>query len=327
MRHNYIFVAIFILLAVSCHDKKEFKEERDKIKFFGIKSCTTFDYDSNSSKKDTNRTKEEKKVYDINGNIIEDIFYNTDGSVYNRNVFFYNKDQNETEHVIYNSMGNIINTISTTYDDNGNKIEVNNYGLNKKIEYQEKNRYDKKNHRIESMIYNSDGTVNLTSSKYDNKGLEIENIEYKSDGSIDTRYVYNYDINRRLIESISYNQDGDIQNDIVYKYDKNGNEISNVNYDKTKRIAMSVETSYDSKGRVIQIITKNEDGSIEKENTKYDSDSNPTEKITFKNNVESSKLIFKYNNKGLLIETVEVSPQDKTENRRKFEYSFYNSKK
>lgn len=120
--------------------------------------------------------------YDINGNLLATINYDTDG--------------------------NLSEQSTSAYDKYGNKIEDDSYNVRSAIIYEKDIfKYDIKRNKVQWIKYNQGGDIGGQGYyKYDNKGNEVEFKWYNSDGSL--RYTstsnYEYDKNLNWIKRYEY---------------------------------------------------------------------------------------------------------------------------
>ncbi len=90
--------------------------------------------------------------------------------------------------------------------------------------------YDEKGNRIESINYNSDGSLlSKETFKYDEKGNRIESIKYNSDLSLNSKATYKYDKKGNVIES-NYRDSTSYESKETFKYefDKQGNWVQKI---------------------------------------------------------------------------------------------------
>lgn len=166
----------------------------------------------------------------------------------------------------------------TIFDRNGN-IEVFSSNFES---YRNENKYDSKGNKIESIKYDSDGSISYIvtyiydeygnmieySGKYPDGKLFMRDISrYNKDGfkieetlffetKIASNESYRYDDIGNMIESISYKSDGRISHKFLYKRDEHGNLIESKLYNANGIIdrVWSCEYKYDKRGNWINQI-------------------------------------------------------------------------
>jgi uncharacterized lipoprotein NlpE involved in copper resistance len=191
-----------------------------------------------------------------------------------------------------------------TYDVKGNRIETNIYNSDGSLSDNFSYKYDDKENKIESNRYTSDGRLYLKMlDQYDNKGNKIESNWYNSDSSLYLKTLYQYDNKGNKIKSNSYNPDGSFNDNFSYRYDNKGNMIESKSYKSDGSLEWKETNLYNNKGNII------------KENLSFESYNK--EMKNFDANSE-----YKYDDKGNWIEQIiHHSPEISYEIReRTFEY-------
>lgn len=164
-----------------------------------------------SEKTSTSKTKLTHKYenkYDDNGNVIEEIIYNTDGNLIAKGLLKYNYRQDVIEAVKYDSGGKPQKKLQFKYDNDGNLIE----GIE----------YDPYGKCIMKLRF-----------KYDENGKIINFSQYDSFEILSFKNIFKYDKKGNLFELKSdlYGE-GKINSKIQYKYDNEGNWIKLIKFDQ-----------------------------------------------------------------------------------------------
>lgn len=221
-----------------------------------------------------NVTSIKKEEYDTDGNIINTIFYDVNGTAYRSEEYQYDNNDNLIMSARYDENKNL--TSKTEYDSNGNQLSAISYDENGDIEQHTENTYDENGNRIKYVSYFSDGNIHLQ-YKYAANGILIESIsydedrsvtsqrtcEYESDGSIhiseltkdyDTNslYVENeyfYDSNWNILKEINLLPSGEIYNQIEYVYN-NQNLINKTETDPYSNYIYMTEYQYYEDGTI-----------------------------------------------------------------------------
>jgi len=250
----------------------------------------TYSYDSNNNRIEeisyNSHGSVERRTtysYDSNNNLIELISYNSGGSVGGRLTYSYDSNNNPIEWISYNSHGSVQSRRTYSYDSNNNHIELLIYRSDGSLIERQTYSYDYKNNRTEEIVYNSDGSINnRVTYSYDSNNNRIELIYYDSEGSVGGRRTYSYDSNNNRIEEISYNSHGSVERRTTYSYDSNNNLIEQMHYYSDGSVSARLTYSYDSNNNLIEQMHYNSDGSVSARLT-YSYDSN--------NNLEGYKII------------------------------------
>lgn len=146
--------------------------------------------------------------YDENGNVIEEIIYNTDGNLIAKGLLNYNEKQDVIEAVEYDSDEKLQRKLKFKYDNDGNLIEgieYDSYGdCNRKLRF-----------------------------KYDQNRRILNFREYDSYGLLSNKEIYRYDEKGKLVELKSdWYGEGRINSKLQYKYDDEGNWIKLISFDE-----------------------------------------------------------------------------------------------
>lgn len=213
--------------------------------------------------------------YDLNGKLLEEAGYNSDGSLFSKETYVYDSKGNVTEE---SSMVNVykprIVKYTFTYEPSGNKIatEYIDGVFTGKYAY----KYDSSGNEIEKVSYNYDNVLSSTVvNNYDSNGNKIESMWRKSDGTILKKEVCEYDSDGNMIEETQYNSDGSLSNKTTYAYDSNGNKTEYCYYREDGSLSSKTTYAYDSNGNMIEQTKYNSDGSLFSKRTyAYDSSGN-----------------------------------------------------
>ena len=241
------------------------------------------------------------KKLDHNGNVIEEIYYQS---------------------------GSVDQKLSYKYDDNENKVEYVNYkGDETKIMFKQNITYDNLTRKIREERYNGTDYQIIKYNYKKNKLSEIirsdiyGNIEHKRIfiyvGNICTvsilsdkenkigEIINKYDDNDNIIESIEYDVHGKIKEQYFYTFE--GNLVTEKTKHVLKNFIYKEIYQYDSNGNLIEIVKEEPQGNIFISNLyKYDSSGNLMEEEWYDDNPnENSKKTYTYTSKGIL-EKVEV---------------------
>ena len=136
---------------------------------------------------------------------------------------------------------------------------------------------------LEYFEYNDDGKLELvqTFNRYSEDDYEIEIIKYNSSIS--------------EVEITTEDDDDNILEKVIEKYNSSGDIIEEVEYDRTGSLKSKLNYSYNNDGTLKNISYKDSEGNIRKVvEYKYDSDGKLIEKKTLKDNQETKKIMYVY---------------------------------
>jgi YD repeat-containing protein len=138
-------------------------------------------------------------IFDENEKIIENGRYNPDGSLYQKTLYFRDKDGEAIKGISKGSNNEIKSQWSYEYDENKNLIEVLTYDSDSTLTNRQLNRFD-----------------------YENSQTEMVTEDLKRNKT--RKYEYKFDADENKIEQVRYNPDGSLKDKRIYQYDNNGNE-------------------------------------------------------------------------------------------------------
>ena len=251
----------------------------------GIRYLAEFQYDGNG--------KQTKRKY---------IDYDSDGNITNcsHEARVYDEDGNEVENISYDEHGNIKEKTKYEYDSNGKNIEETDYDKDDKIVRQVEIKYDAAGREAKWECYDEHGRCSIqriytrdehgrliqydeyhdgytTKEEYerDENGNTIKSISYDSDGNITKIYEYEYDETGREIKCVRYDDDETVAYWREYEYDEGGNKIRSRSYNTTENHEYTTyEWKYDENGREIYSSYETNDIVEEKQENEYDEDGN-----------------------------------------------------
>lgn len=148
---TYIIIATLLLTGIC------FGQKRKDIKKAGIRTITTTEVHGAKTLNDS------KETYDANGNKIEEINYDKEGTLKGTKKTKYNKDGDVIEETEYDDKNNIKETVYTKYNALGEKTEEQYVDKDKKQFKKYVYSYDAKGFKTERKHY--DGNNALISTK------------------------------------------------------------------------------------------------------------------------------------------------------------------
>ena len=286
-----------------------------------IRSQVQWNYKYVKGKLSKNGYKNYTKVFDKNGNVIEEVYYQS---------------------------GSIDQKLNYKYDKNENKVEYINYkGSENTLFYKQIITYDSKKRKIREDRFN--GTENVVIIyNYDEKDRITDIIKYNEFEEIEQKRTFKYSGNICNVSII--NGYGEKIGRIINTYDNNNNIIETKEFDETDKIKehyyftfennlLKVKTKYtlgnfiyredykyNNNNDLIEITKEQPKGnSIVNNIYRYVGNGNLIEEEWYDNNpTENSKKTYFYNSKGIL-ERVEVYYSlYKYKIQYRYDYTFYN---
>ena len=318
------------------------KKEKEKIKNTKVKSIEYF----------INGSKSGFTVFDINGNMIEDIRFSK-GKEFHSELYYYNENNNLVKKTEI-EQNKLVNLEIYTYNQINNKLTSEKYNGDTILQYKEFYSYDEKNNLIgENIIYN-DSEYIKNIYKYDENNNRTEERQIMNVIMIPHRdpnvlNKFTYDEHGNVIEEKLYDvaAETEIENHYSYEYDKMGNilvlsakskdtidcytermvydsnniKIEYASYNNQDELEYKINYRYDNKKNVIEIRHYNHDYSLnETEVFAYDESGNLIKnRLIDKNLWVKRDLIQKFDDRGNLIE---VQYEAKGEEKLVITYSY-----
>ena len=193
------------------------------------------------------------------GNVTEEILYNIDGSIDEKNLYKYNSRRLLAEKTIHNSNDSIQERVLYKYGRKRRVIERiwcdKEYNVKRRCLHS----YDSKGHEIERVMSNADGkTIEKHIFKYNEQWQKCEKEIYNSRGAIGKKELYKYDERGALVEKLTVNNKGKQLEKEQYKYDSEGRLILLSNYNKWAKLCARMQFKYDEMGNLIEISGRKE---------------------------------------------------------------------
>lgn len=310
-------ISLFSLIKCAKTCKSVYESDLPK----GYKECNVYEFSFKSGEWDE---KSKLKVgyikYDNKNNIIEEVHSDTNG-VRSKEICKYDKYGNQIFWVMYKKNGTV-NRISRTYkyDKNGKILELI------------INRYDGSPVEIETYIYNDKGKIlEFKKKRYDGSSIQRETYKYDDKGNI-LEFIKNcYNGSPVEIETYKYDSKGNEIENIVYKgfnivsfifrskYDDKGNKIETIGFDSVGSQFIKFNYKYTDKGIKIQDIEFDQNDLITSI-TRYNDEGLFIEDVNYYDGSIDSRLIYKYDNKGFLIEEISYYQDGEVDTRTTYIY-------
>ncbi len=188
------------------------------------------------------KTYKQKVVYtlDERGNRVEEVGYQTDGTLSHRRVNRYDAKGNKVEDTFYSWNGYRNGKTLSTYDDRGHELTQISYNADDSVSYKTVNTYDARGNKTERVHYIG-GTLRYRMLyAYDERGRlkEGETFEYNATPNVRSRspapapgrIVFTYDDDKGTKEEATYNEEGALVRVVVTRTDDRGNQIGRAEF-------------------------------------------------------------------------------------------------
>ena len=170
-----------------------FSQSRKEIKKYGIRSTESVITEFVGGKEVTHTDSFEK--YDNDGNIIEEVEYNKDGTFKKKYTRKYNKAGEITEEVKYDAKGAIVSKVVTAYNESNDKVNEQTYdGTGKLVEWFKYGYNDLGEKTFELSLDEKGKTIRKSLYVYDKNGLRKERKTFNGRDELIAVKKYNYKI-------------------------------------------------------------------------------------------------------------------------------------
>jgi hypothetical protein len=193
-------------------------------------------YESYSSAVDKTLSTPQKNEYklDDKGNVIEQVNYQSDGTLGSRFLYKYDAKGNKTEEIFYGRNGSRMGKLLNTYDEAGHQLTTTSYNEDDSISWKIVVTYNTKGNKTEWVQYLTGILRYRITYNYDDKSrvIEQETFEYNktpnlrsSHAPVPGKIIYTYNDTKRTKEIETYNEDGSLKDKMIYLMDERGNEV------------------------------------------------------------------------------------------------------
>ena len=166
-------------------------QSKKEIRKFKIRSASTTITETVNGKETTRNDSYEK--YDAEGNVIEEVAYNKDGSTEKKITRKFNKAGDITEESKFNGKGELQSRTVTVYNDSGNKTSEQTFDGNGKMTEWLKFGYNDLQEKLFELSLDEKGKpIKKSLYVYDKNGLRTEKKTYNSKEELISVKKYTY---------------------------------------------------------------------------------------------------------------------------------------
>jgi hypothetical protein len=272
-----LFIVIIMLSLIGCSKiSEQLNNDIIKYKLKGkVKSINEVSYKAEFKSDELVLGERKRKIlfdeydkylsFNIEGNIVDQKLFNTDGSLVSKFYHKYDSEGNLLEEYWYNSDGSLDQKHIYKYIfDNSDKLVL-----------------------IE--LYNaSDSLIKKEAYNYNDSGELTSKFLYKPDGSLGEKESYKYDINGNLLELLNYDSDDILSTKTVYKYDSLGKILIDEWYTPDELMMVTI-FEYDSMGNldIEGVYLPQSNFSEIKKSVVFDDNGNWIKRVIYKNRYPS----------------------------------------
>ena len=172
------------------------------------------------------------------------------------------------------------------FNRNGGLTEQRSYDIDNRLSSRSVHKYEN-GICVKETNFNQEGEVSgVNVNVYDGNGNKKEEVRHDENGNVSDLYSYEYDRNGRQCEYKHTRANGELVFRRVYEYNKSGNLISETDYnDKNEEFSKRVSV-YNGNGQIVEV------GHYHKGLLSY-------------------KVLFEYDDKGLLVSSLTIPYEDK----------------
>lgn len=249
----------------------------------------------------------QKTTYTENGNIAEDIIYDSKDIILSQKKFTNAKDFVETKYTWEDGKNTII---SRRF--NGSKLldkEVFQYIQGKKIE---KYKYNDRENQVDR-----------TSYTYDDKKRIKEEHYYHGKPKIQNKLVFEYDDNDNKLSEIYYDNEYHLIWKTLSQYNDNNQLINAQTFTRNNSLDVEISKTYDEKNRLIASESFEAfDNSVNSEAFEYDANDKIISWKVFQNKKLVTATYYQYDSNNNLTAEIVSAPDGKEISRKTIEYTY-----
>ncbi len=194
-------------------------------------------------------------LFDDDGNIIEEIKYDSTGEIEEKNSYTFNSNGKLLTHTLLYALDDATEKRVLTRNEKGLLIsEIKYYGddTGEKTEYE----YDEKDNVTAIIRYDEEGLlISREEIKYDEKGNINDRTTFNQDKVILSKITFSLSENNQVEEN-EFDEKGVLVSKTLLKFNENGKELSSLQTTPQGKLIASVQNTYDERGNIIEKIYK-----------------------------------------------------------------------
>jgi hypothetical protein len=197
--------------------------------------------------------------YDIDGNKIKQINYNSGGRDKQTEIYSHDSEGRKTEWVVKQE-DVVIRTVYRYYDSQVEAVEQVMGGSTIIRKY--RNTFDASGNQTEASYSDDRGTYIKAHYTYnfDDQGCITTVATSNTDGYVYHKIVYRYDSDGNIIMEAAHRSDGTLYKKSVFSYSSNGRVRKDYTYKEDGSLEIKLVSTYNDRGDVIEVICYGADG-------------------------------------------------------------------
>lgn len=190
-----------------------------------------------------------KNSYNRDGNIIENLCFDSKGKLKWKKTYLYNEQKRLTTTLTYHANGELLTKREYHYDQRGRQIVDGYDDKDNKLGNRTVSVYDTTGLKVREGFYSAAGaTYSLSEYKYDDKGRMVEDIHYSSDGKVNYKTIRSYSENDSRVSDMLYAPDGSVLYHDVHLYNSRHQKLEDATYGPDEKLQNKDTYAYDEKG-------------------------------------------------------------------------------
>lgn len=182
-----LFLGFSLNLSAQIRTDKETDGLKGRVKSVSLERATISRRDGQSA--ETTRILLSVTTYDEKGNRVEEVRYNSNGSLAEKTTFARDENGNQTT-TRYKADGTMSAKWVSTFDASGKMTSGAQYAPDGSLRLKMVRKFDANGKLIEGAMYNADGSLmNKTLFKYDAEGQQAEDTVYDASGVLMQKYI------------------------------------------------------------------------------------------------------------------------------------------
>jgi len=164
----------------------------------------------------------------------------------------------------------------------------------------------------------------LSAQNFDRKGFLTNTFIYDKKGDVEYRYSYEYDKNENRIKTTRKNSDGRVVNYFTYEYNEHNNKVRAKRFNPDGILEEYYEYNYDSDGNLSSEDWYSADGNeVYRIENEYENNRKAESKTFDENGNLVYRYIFKYDDRGNIVEEVKYDKDDKQAGIIQYIYKYF----
>lgn len=257
MKTPKLLTVLFLLLSAANAFAQQKQSDRQRMGIAGpAVSYSQFSYAAIDSagqiftgkvKQENGLARNQVAEFDKNGNLIQLVAYNDNGTIFQRTVNTYDQNGKRTESKITDANGDLVSRFTIVRE--ANTITESGYDYQNAYEGKSVTRFDAKGNELERTDYNAGDTIiHRVVTGYDSLGRKSTVKMYGPENKPEHLFMYQYNEQGLVSHEILMDEKSGMVFDMSYRYDSKKRLVEQMQVLPDKSIAAKTLFEYDRRG-------------------------------------------------------------------------------